>query len=46
VLAFVPYPHERCPQRLAQLITLIELDRSTSLSHIRSIVMHLWRNRK
>lgn len=42
VLAFVPYPRERCPERIGRLATLIELDRATTLSRIRSALTRAW----
>lgn len=42
VLAFVPYPRERCPERMTRLATIIELDRATTLSRIRSALTQAW----
>jgi hypothetical protein len=44
VLAFVPYPRERCPERIVRLATIIEFDRTTTLSRIRSAVRQGWSN--
>jgi len=43
LLAFVPYPRRRCPRDITSLATVIEYDRGTTLTAIRSLVARHWR---
>jgi hypothetical protein len=45
VVLFVPYPRDRCPEQIARLVTVIEFDRATTLSRIRSAVTRAWSSR-
>jgi hypothetical protein len=45
VLAFVPYPKQRCPRWVADFLTIIEFDRHTTLMSIRAAITNTWRRR-
>jgi hypothetical protein len=45
LLAFVPYPRQRCARSIASLVTIIEWDRRTSLTRIRAQLRRGWSGR-
>lgn len=45
LVAFVPYPRQRCARAIAALVTIIEWDRRTSLTRIRAALRRGWRVR-
>ncbi len=45
IIAFVPYPRQRCPYGVADVATIVEWDRRTSLTRIRAAVRQGWSRR-
>ncbi|HYK05882.1 MAG TPA: hypothetical protein VE974_29335 [Thermoanaerobaculia bacterium] len=45
LIAFVPYPRQRCARSIASLVTIVEWDRRTSLTRIRAALRRGWSGR-